>query len=270
MIRYLTELFRINNFHSFFDPDNLFIRKRRSVMKLMKKVAVVTGASRGIGKCIAVSLAQEGVSLALLARDEKELAATAFACEQYGVTAKVYPIDLSHIEDIEKIILKIKNDFKEVNILVNDAGKYADGDPFDSNLKEWDYALDLNFRAPYHLTNNLLKIFNLNEESAVINISSISGLTITEGGEIYNASKAALKSYGGCLFESVREKGIKVTNIYPGYVNTNMTAGGKLNHDKMIQPQDIASAVVWALSMPSNACPTDITIRPQFSPSKTA
>ncbi len=239
-------------------------------MKLENKVAIVTGAGRGIGKAIALNLAQEGTHLALIARTEREIAATAFACEQYGVTAKYYPFDLTQISRIPWLVEQIKRDFKEINILINDAGRYEEADPIDSNLKEWDKTLDLNFKAIYHLTQEVLKIFPENREAAVINISSISGLTTTSGGEIYNSSKAALRSYAGCLYEDVRERGIKVTTIYPGYVNTSMTAEDKLDHDKMIQPEDIASAVNWALKIPETACPTDITIRPQRSPSRKA
>jgi 3-oxoacyl-[acyl-carrier protein] reductase len=238
-------------------------------MNLANKVAVVTGASRGIGNFIALELAQEGTHLALIARNEKDLAVTAFACEQYGVTAKIYPFDLTEIAHIHQLVEDIKKDFSHIEILVNDAGTYVESDPLKSelnDLKVWDYTLDLNFRAPMHLTSELIKLFSEDRESAVINISSIFGLTVTEGGEIYNATKAALKSYGGCLFESVRERGIKVTNIYPGYVNTKMTEGDKADHQKMIQPQDVANAVIWSLQMPANACPTDITIRPQLSP----
>ncbi len=208
--------------------------------------------------------------MALIARTEREIAATAFACEQYGVTAKYYPFDLTQISKIPWLVEQIKNDFKEINILINDAGRYEEGDPINSNLREWDKTLDLNFKAIYHLTQEVLKIFPENREAAVINISSISGLTTTGGGEIYNSSKAALKSYAGCLYEDVRERGIKVTTIYPGYVNTSMTAEDKLDHDKMIQPEDIASGVNWALKIPETACPTDITIRPQRSPSRKA
>lgn len=238
-------------------------------MLLDNKVAVVTGASRGIGKCIALTLAQEGTHLALIARTEKDLASTAFACEQYGVTAKYYPFDLSQIEKIPELVARIKKDFKHIDVLVNDAGKYEEGDPFKSDLKSWDNTLDVNFKSIYHLTHDLLPMLE-GRETAVINIDSISGLTTTAGGEIYNASKAALKSYAGCLFEDVREKGIKVTNIYPGYVNTSMTSEDKADHAKMIQPQDVASAVMFALRMPENACSTDITIRPQHSPTKKA
>lgn len=238
-------------------------------MNLTNKVAIVTGASRGIGKAIALSLAEEGTNLALIARTKKDLEVTAFACEQFGVTAKIYPFDLSQSDKIPDLVNRIKKDFRHIDILVNDAGRYEEGDPFESDVKSWDYTLDINFKSVYHLTNEVIKLFP-EDEGAVVNISSISGLTITGGGEIYNASKAALKSYGGCLFEDVREKGIKVTNIYPGYVNTSMTAGDDLDHGKMIQPKDIASAVLWAIRTPKTACPTDITIRPQFSPSKAA
>lgn len=236
-------------------------------MKLENKVAIITGASRGIGKNIALNLAQEGTHVALIARSERELAATAFACEQYGVTAKFYPFDLTEIDKIPELVGKIQKDFKVVHILINDAGRYVEGDPIESDLKIWDQTLDLNFKAVYHLTQEVLKIFPEDSEAAVINISSISGLTTTGGGEIYNASKAALKSYAGCLYEDVRERGIKVTTIYPGYVNTSMTSGDRLDPDKMIQPEDIASAVNWALKIPETSCPTDITIRPQRSPS---
>lgn len=239
-------------------------------MKLNNKVAVVTGASRGIGKSIAIALAQEGVHLALVARNQKNLASTAFACEQYGITAKTYSFDLAETSLISELVDRVKNDFKWIDILINDAGHYFESNPFENDLTDWDYTLDVNFKAPYHLTNEILKIFKVGNETAIVNISSISGLTVSSGGEIYNASKAALKSFGGCLFESVREKGIKVINIYPGYVNSSIKFENALDHSKMIQPQDIANTVIWSLSMPANVCPTDITIRPQFSPSKKA
>jgi NADP-dependent 3-hydroxy acid dehydrogenase YdfG len=239
-------------------------------MKLDNRIAVVTGASRGIGKCIAISLAQAGVHLALIARNEKDLCATAYTCEQYGVTAKIYPFDLTDLEGIPHLVATIKRDFKHIDILINDAGKYEEADPAASDVSSWDKTLDLNFKSVYHLTTEIIRNFS-EKETAIVNISSISGLTVTGGGEIYNASKAAIKSYGGCLFEDLRENGTKVINIYPGYVNTSMTSEeSKLDHAKMIQPKDVADAVLWAIQTPSTTCPTDITLRPQFSPSKKA
>ena len=235
-------------------------------MNLKDKIAIVTGASRGIGKAIALSLASEGVHLALVARSLEDLNTTALDCRSKGVNVKVFPFDLTDFEKIPSLLQDIKQSFSKVHILVNDAGKYEDGNPFESDLEKWDYALDLNFRAVYHLTNQALGLLPSDEETGIMNICSISGLMTSKGGEIYNSSKHALKGYAGCLFESVREKGIKVTNIYPGFVNTGMVSGDKVIPEKMIQPEDIASAVVWALQVPANACPTDITIRPQRSP----
>lgn len=235
-------------------------------MKLENKVVVLTGAGRGIGRAIALNLAQEGVHLALIARTEKEIASTAFACEQYGVTAKYYPFDLTEIEKIPELIRKIHNDFKRIHVLINDAGRYETVDLTSNDLSSWDDILDINFKAVYHLTQEILPHLRLNDEGAIINISSIAGLLPSKGGEIYNSSKAALKSYSGCLYEDVRELGIKVVTIYPGLVNTVMNNGGKFDDAKMIQPEDIASAVNWSLKLSDSACPTEITIRPQRSP----
>jgi NADP-dependent 3-hydroxy acid dehydrogenase YdfG len=235
-------------------------------MNLKNKTAIVTGASRGIGKAIAEALAREGVHLALIARSEEGLTRTEEICRSHGVMVKKYPFDLTRINEIPELLKRIKKEYQTIDILVNDAGRYESGDPFESKLEDWDYTLDLNFRAVYHLTNQALELFPSDQEAGIINICSISGLTTSKGGEIYNSSKHALKAYAGCLFESIRERGIKVTNIYPGYVNTGMVNGDNILPEKMIQPEDIASAVSWALSVPENACPTDITIRPQRSP----
>lgn len=235
-------------------------------MKLKNKTAIITGASRGIGKAIAEALASEGVHLALIARSEEGLSRTEEICRSHGVTVKKYVFDLTQIQDIPELLKNIQKDYETVDILVNDAGRYESGDPFESKLEDWDYTLDLNFRAVYHLTNQALDLFPSHQEAGIINICSISGLTTSKGGEIYNSSKHALKAYAGCLFESIRERGIKVTSIYPGYVNTGMVNGDRIIPEKMIQAKDIASAVTWALQIPENACPTDITIRPQKSP----
>lgn len=235
-------------------------------MKLENKVAIITGAGRGIGRAIALNLAQEGAHLALIARTEREIASTAYACEQYGVMAKYYPFDLTMTEKIPELIQKIHNDFKKIHVLINDAGRYEMVDLSKNDLSAWDEVLDINFKSVYHLTQEVLPLFEGNEESAIINICSIAGLLPSRGGEIYNSSKAALKSYSGCLYEDVRESGIKVVTIYPGLVNTAMNNGNRYDDSKMIQPEDIASAVNWSLKLPASACPTEITIRPQRSP----
>jgi len=237
-------------------------------MKLDKKTALITGASQGIGRAIALNLASEKINLALIGRNEEKLKTVAHECEQFGVKVKIYPFDLAEVEKIPTLIEKVKADFKDIHILVNNAGTYAKGNPFESNLKEWDHALDVNFRAVYHLTNQALALIPEQDSGAIINISSIAGQMTYKGGEIYCATKFAVRAYSNCLFESVREKNIKVTCIYPGFVNTEMGREENLDESKMIQPEDIASTVNSFLKTPLTACQTEIIIRPQRTPYK--
>ena len=237
-------------------------------MKLNNKVALITGASQGIGRAIALNLASEKIDLALVGRNEAKLKAVADECMKFGVNVKIYPLDLADTAKIPLLIEKVKNDFNGLSILVNNAGTYANGNPFESNLKDWDYALDLNFKAVYHLTNQALELISKNDNGAIINISSIAGQMTYKGGEIYCATKYAVRAYSNCLFESVREKNIKVTCIFPGYVNTEMGRGENLDESKMIQPDDIAITVNSFLKTPLTACQTEIVIRPQRTPYK--
>lgn len=234
-------------------------------MNLRNKVAIVTGASQGIGESIAFSLAKEGAQLVLIGRNAEKLEKVAFECERLGGKAKILPFDLTQIENIPNLVKDILAAFSTVHIIVNNAGTYVNGNPYESDTKDWDYALDLNFRSVYHLTNRILPSISA-DGGAIINISSIAGLMTYKGGEIYTATKYALRAYSNCLFDSVREKGIKVTCLFPGFVNTELGREDKIIPEKMIQPNDIASAVLWALKLPATACPTEITVRPQYSP----
>ena len=235
-------------------------------MKLDKKIALITGATQGIGRAIALNLATEKVDLALVARSEDKLKSVAKECEKLGVVVKTYPVDLSQVEKIPSLLENAKKDFGLVNVLVNNAGTYEKGNPFEADLKKWDYALNLNFRSVYHLTNQALSLIPQNDSGAIVNISSIAGQMTYKGGEIYCATKFALRAYSNCLFESVREKNIKVTCIYPGYVNTDLGRAENLDESKMIQPEDIASTINHFLKTPITACQTEIIIRPQMSP----
>jgi NADP-dependent 3-hydroxy acid dehydrogenase YdfG len=188
-------------------------------------------------------------------------------CKKFGVDASIFPFDLTKVSSISDLVKDITKKYPRINYLINNAGTYVKGDPYNSSLTDWDYALDLNFRSVYYLTNQVLPSM-VAHESAVINISSIAGLITYKGGEIYTATKHALKAYSNCLFESVREKGIKVSCIFPGYVNTDLGRGENLDETKMIQPEDIAKTVEWILDIPITSCPTEVTIRPQFSPYK--
>ena len=125
--------------------------------------------------------------------------------------------------------------------------------------------LDVNFRGFTHIVRHALPHINESPCGAIVSIGSItSGYS---GAGMYHASKRALSGYCESLFEDVREFGTKVCVINPGYVNTPMVRSDRLERGRMIQPEDIARTIIFVLQMPETACPTEITIRPQRTPS---
>jgi NADP-dependent 3-hydroxy acid dehydrogenase YdfG len=135
-----------------------------------------------------------------------------------------------------------------------------------ADLDEWRNVLDVNFTAVMHLTRQLLPQMIERKSGAVINLSSLSGRHTDAGAAIYAATKHALNGFSGCLYEDVRDYGIKVSTIMPGFVETELTAKIGKQSANMIQTSDIADAVAYVLSASPSCCPTEIVIRPQRRP----
>lgn len=238
-------------------------------MNLKDKVAIVTGGSRGIGRAIAADLASEGCNLMLVAQNNEALLAAADEFKNFDVKVATMSIDLSNMCSAEKIIDKTIEELGRLDILVNNAGRSPKtNDPIDCDLEDWDNTLDVNLRSVYYLTSKAVPHIQKNKEGAVINISSISATMTYKNGGIYCTSKHAVKAYSGCLFDNIRESGIKVCSIFPGFVNTDMARSDSLNEGDMIQPSDVAETVKYVLKSSSTVCPTEIKLRPQRSPYK--
>lgn len=238
-------------------------------MDQSRGVAIITGASRGIGKAVAIDLAKEHFSLALVGREESLLKEVATLCESEGVTAKCYVYDLSKLEGINDLVTQIHQDLGGINILVNNAGVWIEKPIADASLAEWERTLDVNVRSVFALTKQALPYIEERGWGAVINISSLAGQRTYPGGTMYCASKHALEGFSGALFHDVREKGVKVCAISPGVANTDMHKDDeRYDNERMIQPEDIAKAVSFVANFPDTACPTEITIMPQRAPEK--
>lgn len=226
------------------------------------KAAIVTGASRGIGRSIVVRLAQTGYKVALLARDKKGLEETARQCGS-GSETLIVPCDLSNPTEWKPAVDRVIEKWGAINVLVNNAGIHESADP-----ESWDKTLDVNLRATMGLTRLALPYLEKAGSGAVINIASIAGLMGVAGSAAYCASKHGVMGFTRALFEDVREKNIKVSAICPGFVATDLTESPKLDSKKMIQPEDVAETVLFVINFPSTGCPTEIVLRPQHSPRK--
>jgi 3-oxoacyl-[acyl-carrier protein] reductase len=234
------------------------------VTNLQGKVALVTGAGRGIGKAIAVSLAKSGCRLILAARTREQLDDVA---KTIGNEAVVIPTDLTRDDELDRLVEQSSKAWGSVDILINNAGWGKRAPVIRANVEDWDQTLRLNLRAPMILAQKLLPAMVAKGEGAVINIGSVSGKTGEANGAAYSASKFGLIGFTQSLYEEVREHGIKVSVILPGFVDTPLIPPNRqLDRSKMIQADDIAEAVHYILSSSATCCPVEIALRPQRSP----
>ncbi len=228
--------------------------------------AIIVGASGGMGSAISTALAREGVICALVGRNNDVLLEVVGKCKELGTPAIPIKFDISDIQSIQEMVENAIGTLGGLNFLINFAGIHKGGKTFEVDLSDWDTVLDTNLRATYHLARYALPEINKSPGGAVIKIGSIAGAYA--GGGMHLASTHALEGYGRAMFEDVREFGTKVCTIRPGFVKTSMSKSERLNSELMIQPEDIARTVLFVLTMPGTACPTDIEIRPQRSPYK--
>lgn len=226
--------------------------------------ALIVGAYGGMGSAVAVTLARAGVTCALMGRSPERLVETAKACAAAGTAAFPVVCDIAQTETIESAVRQVIDTLGGLNFLINCAGFYQKTTADQGALETWDRVLDVNLKGTYHLARHALPEINKSPGGAVIKIGSVASLY--SGAGAFLATTRALDGYADALFEDVREYGTKVCMIRPGFVNTSMAASDRLDPALMIQTEDIARTVLFVLTMPENACPTEITIRPQRSP----
>ncbi len=232
----------------------------------MTQTALVSGASKGIGRAIALRLAQDGYNLFLLGRDPAALTTVASECAAHGVQADLLAGDLREARFITAAHSAVRARFGAVDVLINNAGSTARGPAQSADLAAWRAVLELNLWAVMALTRDVLPGMIERRRGAIINISSISGRHSNGGDAIYAASKHALNGYTASLFEDVRAFGIKVSCIMPGFVETALTASLNKHNERMISAADIAASVAFVLGSSARCCPTEIVIRPQLAP----
>jgi short-subunit dehydrogenase len=192
-----------------------------------------------------------------------ELADVQQELRKFGDDATAIQSDLTRDDDLRELV----EQSGPVDFLINNAGWGKRAPVVRAKIEDWDQTLRLNLRAPMILAQRLLPAMIEKGEGAVINIGSVSGKTGEADGAAYSASKFGLIGFTQSLYEEVREHGIKVAVILPGFVDTPMIPPVKhLDRSKMIQADDVAQAVQFVLNAPATSCPVEITIRPQRSP----
>lgn len=189
------------------------------------KVAVVTGGSRGIGAAITRKLASSGADVAVIFAGNTELAeGVCEKCiEEYGVRAKAYACDVADSEAVKIVVDKIKEDFGNINILVNNAGITRDGLVATMKEEDFDRVLDVNLKGAFNMIRYTARTFIRNRSGSIINVSSISGMMGNAGQVNYSASKAGLIGLTKSVARELAPRGITCNAVAPGFIKTDMT-----------------------------------------------
>ena len=209
-----------------------------------KKVAIITGASRGIGASISNQLAMLNYDLILVARNEKELMKVKTDCEKNGSVIKIFPCDLSDSESLESVVDYIAEKISRVDILINNAGIGIFGPIENLEMEDWDRVIDLNLKAPFFLIRAVVPIMKRQCGGQIINISSDSDNMGFSEASIYCASKAGLLRLSEALSLELRKSNIKISTISPGRVDTYFNSKKPGDRKGALDPDDIAKLVV--------------------------
>jgi NADP-dependent 3-hydroxy acid dehydrogenase YdfG len=231
------------------------------------QVALVTGASRGIGRECALALAREGANLALTARDEHKLEAVAAECGELGAKTLVVPADATHVAKLQHVVELTVDSLDGLDILVNNAGVFHHGFSDSADPAHWDEMLAINLRSVMHLTRlslpHILAGIDAGRRGAVIFMASMSGKRTYPGGAGYCATKFGVLGFANALWDDLADRGLKISSICPGWVNTDMAEHSGLDTSQMIQPEDLAELVRMIATWPDTSCPREINVYPQ-------
>ena len=234
---------------------------------LTGRLAVVTGASSGVGRAIALALARQGAEICVLGRNSETLAQTVAAARQFS-PATAFSVDLSKEEKFESLLRHVEGKAGSLDILVHSAGVIQQ-DPMErARIEDLDSQYATNVRAPYLLSQRLLPAL-AKAKGQIVFINSSVGIAVRrpEVGQ-YAATKHALRAIADSLREEVNPKGVRVLTLYLGRTATPMQdalfleEGREYRPETLLQPEDIASVVVHTLMLPRTAEVTEISIRP--------
>ncbi|MBX8993875.1 MULTISPECIES: SDR family oxidoreductase [Staphylococcus] len=230
--------------------------------QLQYKVAVVTGASSGIGKGIATALAERQVQLVLAGRNETRLEETAnHLKETYNAQVKTVITDVTQRSQVEQLVEQAKSHYGHLDVIVNSAGQMLSPAITDGDVEAWETMIDVNVKGTLYGINAALPHFKKQGSGHIINIASISGFEVTKQSTMYSATKAAIHTITQGLEKELARTGIRVTSISPGMVDTPM-GSGDFGDRKKLEAKNIAEAVVYALEQPSHVNVNEITVRP--------
>ena len=240
---------------------------------LKQKVAIVTGASSGIGEATAIALAAAGAKVALAARRSERLETLTQRIQQNGGEALPITADVANEAQVQDMVSATKDKWGRVDILVNNAGVMLLGPVYQANTEDWRRMFDVNVLGLMYATHAILPLMKAQGEGHIVNISSVAGRVANAGTGVYNATKWAVGAFSESLRKEVHKDKIRVTIIEPGLVATELPqhitnpeakerAKAFYESVRSLDSEDIAAAIVYAVTQPPHVNVNEILIRP--------
>lgn len=233
-------------------------------MYLKDKIAVITGASRGIGKAIAQNLARSGAYVILTARNESELNEVVRSITSEGGKASAFRLDITDEAAIKQFLVFLASIRSHVDILINNAGLGSFQPVTETDSNFWDQVMDVNVKGTFLMCKHLVPLMQAQKSGHIISIASDVSKRTFANGAMYCASKYAQDAFCSALRKEVREFKIKVSVIYPGKVETffNNNTPGLNDENIQLNPEDIAGSVNYILSAPPHVVIDELMVHP--------
>ncbi len=238
-------------------------------MDFINRVALITGAGRGIGKALALTLAQHGVDVVLAARTKADIDAVARQIKEMGRESLAVRADISIEKDVNSLVKRAVKKYGRIDILINNAGIGTFSSVRELTVKDFDSMWNINMRGTFLCTKAVLPTMIRQRSGDIVFIASLAGKNAFVGGAGYAATKWAMIGFSRCLMLEVRNHNIRVITICPGSVDTSFgdkDLRNKVDNSAMPKSEDIARTVLTALSAPRSVMISEIDIRPTIPP----
>lgn len=235
-------------------------------MDLKNKVALVTGAKRGIGLKIAEFLIKEGVHVALCSVSSEGSEKVVESLKALNPEAKIkyQVLDVKNFLAVKKYTDEIEKEFGKIDILINNAGVFCWGPVEELSDDDMNLMIDTNLKGPFYLMKSVIPSMKKQGWGYIVNISSVAAKTVFYGAGLYSASKAALNQMSKSAKEELRNSNIHISTINPGAVSTDIWAGVEgVDHSKMVTVEDVATSVLFVLKNSDTCTFDEIDVTPR-------
>jgi 3-oxoacyl-[acyl-carrier protein] reductase len=230
-----------------------------------RSTAFVTGATQGIGRATAFALGRAGYRVGVCARTASKVEAVVSELRAEGIEAAGAAADVADPEQVRRSVALVIEQLGEIGVLVNNAGVLI-ARPFEElTLEDWDVTIATNVRSLYLVTREVLPGMRRRREGTIVNVASLAGRNGFAGGTAYTASKHAVLGFARSLMLEVRKEGVRVVTVCPGSVDTGMLVDQPMlspNRERILQPEDVADAILHAVRLPGRALVSELDIRP--------